>query len=739
MRKKIVASAALFFTIFCSRIAFAEAQPTKKGFVPLEPVMSVAQIEPGMKAKVKTVLEGTKIYQFDATLLGVIPRKTSPKNLIVIHVDDKYLLENGGIAAGMSGSPVYVGEKLVGAIGYGWPFGDTSLGLVTPIEEMVKALNWPNKIPQFGVSQKVTAKPPEKKTPSADADSGDVKPAGALSQDAGADELAAEISDDIFIEEEKVKIEKDEVSVDVEAILKSISNDLAPDEDKDGKGNEGDGRDVSLNFPAKLRNNIALLMDTELAPLAMPLLVDGISSRMTQRLKQRLGVEVIQLGASSGVGRVNLNASIKPGMAIGASLAWGDFEVGGIGTLTALDKHGRFLAFGHGMFEKGAVAYAATEASIVKIIPSIETSFKLGYQGSIVGVVVQDRSEAIGGHLGRLASANSYTVRFHDIDTDRKILKRFQTVADPFISPALSTTGMLGIIDDLWGRMGEGTAILRYKFSGGHFVKGWTRTNVYFSEQDIVGEMTKEFEALSKIFALNQFQEIYPFGIELEIEVTRDPRVVYIEKIKIVGEKDSYAPGEEIELDVTLRPWRKPVAVKRLALKVPEDAVGVCEIVVRGGGIEELGQDSVLAGYRAITSLEDLIKELNVEESNNQLVLEIKSDGYLFALMSGKTKKGKDAKEGEDVKDDKDAKIGQKQEKDGLPAEDFWDDRKKSEIIAERVKNQTMQIIDTNYYVEGLLRKPITIGSKDSADPAELEAILSKEDAAAEESEKSVL
>lgn len=74
-----------------------------------------------------------------------------------------------------------------------------------------------------------------------------------------------------------------------------------------------------------------------------------------------------------------------------------------------------------------------------------------------------------------------------------------------------------------------------------------------------------------------------------------------------------------------------------------------------------------------------------------------------------------------------------------MPAEDFWDDRKKSEIIAERVKNQTMQIIDTNYYVEGLLRKPITIGSKDSADPAELEAILSKEDAAAEESEKSVL
>ncbi len=51
------------------------------------------------------------------------------------------------IAAGMSGSPVYVGGKLVGAIGYGWQFGDNNLGHVTPVEEMVKAFNWPDKIP----------------------------------------------------------------------------------------------------------------------------------------------------------------------------------------------------------------------------------------------------------------------------------------------------------------------------------------------------------------------------------------------------------------------------------------------------------------------------------------------------------------------------------------------------------------------------------------------------------------
>lgn len=740
MRAKIITGTILLAALFlgvASGTAFTETQPAKNQFVPLEPIMTLSHVRPGMKAQVRTVLEGTTIHQFSATLIGVIPRKTNPKNLIIIRVDDKYVRENGGIAAGMSGSPVYVDGKLVGAIGYGWAFGDTSLGLVTPIEEMIKAMDWPDKIPQSGVSLKVPISPSEEKKPatdtkSADIKAGEVKSDDILSSDTESVGTAEEISDDIFIE---VETEKEEISFDLEAALESMSRDLALSGDKDeGRGIEGielhedDGQDVSLNFPEELKNSLARLADAELQPLAMPLLVDGISPRMARRLKQRLGVEVIPLGASSGSNAVDLNASLEPGASIGVSLAWGDFQAGGIGTLTALDKNGRFLAFGHEMFGNGAVAYAATEASVVKIIPSIASSFKLGYQGAIVGIVTQDRSEAIGGRLRQLAPANGYTVRFHDVDTDRKVIKRFQTVADPFLGPTLGATGMLGIIDDSWGRVGEGTAILKYKLSGGHLPGGWRRTNVYFSEQDIVGEMTKEFETLSKIFALNQFQEIRPIGVELEIEITRDSRVVYIEKLKIVNEKNTYCPGEDIELEVTLRPWRKQATVKRLAIKVPEDAIGHCEIVVRGGGIEELDQNSVLAGYRAITSLEDLIKELNVEESNNQLVLEIKSDGYLFAPGASKSKKGKVA--------------DQEQESDRPSIEDFFDDRMKSEIIAERIKDQTMLIIDTNYFVEGLLRKHIAIDSKNgdanSAYTTEQETSQFEEDVIATEDRETI-
>lgn len=707
--KKITA-ASLMLSILLFAGAARAAQPAPKKFTPVEPIMPVSQIKPGMKAKVKTVLEGTKIYQFDATLLGIVPGKSTPKNLILIRVDDKYVRDSGGIAAGMSGSPVYVEGRLVGAIGYGWPFGDPNLGLVTPIEEMVKVFEWPDKIPTLDPA-KLLPELEEKGKDPAEYLSRDILSADNSEKNGDAASDDADY-DDIFPEAEED--EEDSVSIDVEELIKSISDDLSADI---GEKDE----ETEALLPDGIRENIAKLYDMELTPLAMPLLVDGISPRMTERLKRGLGMEVLPLGASSPGVAVNLKASPKPGAALGALLAWGDFQVGGIGTLTAVDKEGRFLAFAHQMANKGAVSYVATEANIIKVIPSVATPFKLGYHGEIVGIVTQDRPSAIGGRLGRLAPAVGYTVKFHDVDTGKKVTKRFQTVADPFIGPAVGTTGMLGIIDDLWGRAGEGTAILRYKFSGGGLAHGWTRSNIYLSDTDVVAEMTSEFDDLSKIFALNQFREISPFGVELEIEITRDIRGVSIEKLEIVGEKAVYMPGDTVDLEITLRPWRKHAVKKRLSLKVPENAVGFCEIVVRGGGIDELSQESILAGFRAISGFEGLIKELNAVESNNQLILEIKSDGDLFAPR--KNKKTDDPEGGKEAKASEAAKEGKGRERDTPSAEDFFDDRLKSEIVEERLAEGTMKIIDTNYYVDGLLRKPLTIGGK-SKRSAFLQAIF---------------
>lgn len=102
--------------------------------------MPVAEVRPGMRGVARTVIAGTKVESFDVTILEVVPGAGPAGDLILIRASGALIGRTGGIAAGMSGSPVYVNGRLVGAIGYGWAFADHSLGLVTPIEAMLRAL-----------------------------------------------------------------------------------------------------------------------------------------------------------------------------------------------------------------------------------------------------------------------------------------------------------------------------------------------------------------------------------------------------------------------------------------------------------------------------------------------------------------------------------------------------------------------------------------------------------------------
>ena len=664
------AAAALAALLILASTALAAA------FVPAEPIMPLSQVKPGMLAEARTVMEGTRITPFKVRVVGVLPKKTSPRALILIKIEDKKVVENGGVAAGMSGSPVYIGGRLIGAIGYSWSFSDRSLGLVTPIEEMMKAFDWPDKVQQLTPAPVVYEKPASADVKS----SADIEEA---SKDLDTTETSGDISFDVIIS-------ADEKAAPVSGEIKEQSGDqnISPD--------------------------LAEVGGLQLKPLSMPLLSDGLSPGATEALGRRLGREILPLGSSSAAVSTNLHKTLKPGAAIGVSLVWGDINLSGIGTLTAVDKEGRFLAFGHPMEGAGAVAYPLTEASIVRIIPSQEHSFKLGSVGPIIGLVTQDRPEAIGGHFGRLAPADSYTVKFNDVDAKKQTVKLFQTISDTFAGPRFGSLGMLAVIDDLWARKGEGTAMLNYRFTGGGLPGGWQRRNIFFDDKDLVNSMLKEFDEIAQIFAVNQFRGVKPFGVEMNVEVTRSPRVVFIEKLVVVNEKKAYAPGDQVELAVTLRPWRKQPVVRRLKLRVPPKAAGFCEVVVRGGGIEEPGEDALEDGKRALTNLDDLLKELSIQETNNQIVAEIGGP------------------EGPDLMEKlKELKSGKKEDS-PLPKA-LTDDRLRSEVREENIKNGGLVIVDTNYYVEGALRKFIKIRKnpllEDEPDITDAEAAAMMKDA----------
>lgn len=132
MRQALLAAVAAALTLASATAGFAAAEPP--GWMPL------AAVRPGMRGTALTVVRGVTVESFDVEVLATVPGAGPSGDLILVRASGPLIRRTGGIAAGMSGSPVYLDGRLVGAIGFGWAFADHSLGLVTPIESMLRAI-----------------------------------------------------------------------------------------------------------------------------------------------------------------------------------------------------------------------------------------------------------------------------------------------------------------------------------------------------------------------------------------------------------------------------------------------------------------------------------------------------------------------------------------------------------------------------------------------------------------------
>lgn len=573
-------------------------------FQPSEPFLRTEFLKPGMKGHALTVVSGRKIVQFPIEIVSIIPQKGLPRNLIMIKVSGTVISKTGGIAAGMSGSPVYINGKLIGAIGYGWNFSDHTLGLVTPYEDMASIWEWPEK--------KVVL-------PSLPA----------------------------FSDEERTKEKKENM-------------------DGENPDQSDDGGDVIVPVPP---DDIS------------PLFVDGISSRKASDIMALLGMDrYVPGGGFSDEVPVEMNAHLLPGEAISVLLAWGDVTVGATGTLSAVGKDGRFLAFAHPFLGRGAVNFPVARAYIHSVVPSLEAPFKLGSPLKIVGTVTHDRPQAVGGRIGYFTPSVSATLNFIDSDRSVNAKKRFHVVPDPFLGAKLSSDIFTGLLDDLWGRKGQGTATLTLNIQGRGMGQGWSRTNMFFSDKDLSGDAIKEAADLLDIIFLNPFAEVYPLGVTVTADFSQEAKLIYIEGLTVKA--DSFTAGDTVEVEVMLRPYRKKQVKKTFTITIPKDAGGFCEILVRGGGIEPLNQSAVVQGWKTIATFRQMFTEMSALETNNELILEFNYDKV--------SKKGKDQKENEEPVS--------KEEQELL-----------SEMKRRRLKDGTLQIFKSDFVVEGLLRKIVNV------------------------------
>lgn len=104
-------------------------------------VMKLSDIRVGMEGTGKTIFKGTKIETFTFKVLGFIEKFAPDKDLIIVELNAPEL-EGGGVIAGMSGSPVYIDGKIIGAVGYGFSFSRKPIAGVTPIEDILETSDY---------------------------------------------------------------------------------------------------------------------------------------------------------------------------------------------------------------------------------------------------------------------------------------------------------------------------------------------------------------------------------------------------------------------------------------------------------------------------------------------------------------------------------------------------------------------------------------------------------------------
>ena len=127
-----------FFSVLCGSFCRAGEGLDKSRYIGLD------EIRPGMKGYCLTGFEGTKIERFDLEVLSVVrklgpslrPRPSSRDAILVLSTDERFI--RTGPVGGCSGSPVYIDNRLAGALAFAWSFSKDPLYGVTPIEEMLK-------------------------------------------------------------------------------------------------------------------------------------------------------------------------------------------------------------------------------------------------------------------------------------------------------------------------------------------------------------------------------------------------------------------------------------------------------------------------------------------------------------------------------------------------------------------------------------------------------------------------
>lgn len=515
-------------------------------------IMHVSEVRSGMKGYGLTVFRGDKIERFSVDILGVLPKMNLGQALVLARCSGGPISERGAnLIQGMSGSPIYVNGKLLGALSMGNGWGKDPIVMITPIEDMLEALD--PKLSKIPAGQ-TAFQPSENGTLTVNADG-------------------------------------------------SILRSPAP--------------------PAEVSYG-----GQTFRPLPISVAVNGLSGNALERLTGALkpyGLQVVQGAGGSGSLDKPLKTELAPGAAMGVALMTGDIDVTALGTVTY--RNGKdLLGFGHPWFQIGAGEFGLTTAWIHDVFPGFNVSSKLWSPGELVGTINQDRPFGVAGQVGPLPRMIPVRCSVSDLSTGRSRVFNARATTHPMLVGQLLPIAVQQSVQNIRPVPGDTMARVHLKIEtdGAGTIE---RDNVVFDAFKIDEACVRDVLEIMDTLRSNSFRQVPVKSMDVEVKLEERQPTATVDRV-FVGQ-DRFEPGDEAEVGIVLRPYRKEPVVVKTKIRIPESATNGRATLLVQGGATRVNLSPLLSGTSSLlatatppdASLQQVIKRFTDRETGNQLVV----------------------------------------------------------------------------------------------------------------------
>ena len=358
-----------------------------------------------------------------------------------------------------------------------------------------------------------------------------------------------------------------------------------------------------------------------LKPIETPLVFNGFSEDTVRRFApQFASAGIVPVMGAGSVSDTKQPEPIEPGSAVSAVLVRGDMDIAATCTVTYMDPQ-RLLACGHPLMQFGSVDFPMTKAQVLATLPSPLNAFKIVNATEPIGAFVQDRHNGILGEFGKKPEMIPVTLTIHGEAADKQF--HYEILNNARLSPVAMMATVFNALHGV-NEYGEETT---YRMNGRINVDGYPQVSMQNMFATVDGGQPGAALAASSLG--ERFGRIYdnPYSVpdirsvQLDFDIVRERRWARLESART--DITEARPGDELVIEVLLRPYRGEGIVQHIPVRIPTSASkGPLRIMVSDGEtLDRMRHGMLLMGRKL--DLAATIAFLNKEHVNNRVYVSL--------------------------------------------------------------------------------------------------------------------